>query len=104
VTWSDAVGHLNESVLAAFGRPVAFVGGGVETTVTAVFDAPQRAGQSPTEHAFLRPDYRLTAKRADIAATGAKAGDAVVVDGRTYFIADLIDDGDDMTEVVIRPG
>lgn len=85
-----AIDTLNDSVLNTFGQTATVFVPGVGTDLSVVFEAPYSAGQSPTEHAFQRPDYQMTCRSDEFEETGAKAGDTVTVAGQTYFIADIL--------------
>ena len=100
--FAAAVERLNTAVLATFGREVVVTTLGGSTVLTGVYTAPL-TGADAVGLPFQRPDPGLWVKTAAIAATGAKAGDSVTVDGTDYFIANMAADDAGMTEVSLRP-
>ena len=104
MSWAEAVGNLNETVLSEFAQPITVTANGEETVIEGVFDIPFEPGQAPTENAFSRPDFRAFLPTAPFQSTGAAVGDVLSIDGVSYLIVDVLIDGSGITEAVVRPG
>ena len=114
MTWSDAVGHLNDAVLNTFGVPAVLKHGGRDFHVMGVFAPAQDRFNSRSMSGgpadmladggvWERGDVVLSLRTGDIASSGITAGETVAVGGRSFRIIDILDDLDGMTDVILRP-
>lgn len=114
MTWSDAVGHLNDAVMNTFGVPAVLKHGGGDFDVMGVFAPAQDRfnsrsmsggpGDMIAEGAvWERGDFVLSLRAEDIPASGITAGETATVGGRSFRIIDILDDFDGMTDMILRP-